>query len=327
MIDKSLAGLVIISIIVRLLFLLQEPLVAYTDSPYYLHQAESILSGNGIINNDHPLAFYYLVPFYLLFGPFIGFKIAISLAISLVAIPVYYIAIYLFKRNDIAILAAIFFLINPSTTIIGISLLKNSLGLAFGVSAFYFIFRTVKEYIENKPHAKEEGKAAFIRTILAVVFFTLAIYTHPFSTVSSIFPFALFAIPSMYHPENMIRLIHNLAPFISIPLAWAASRIPIAGAVAFFIMLMTSISTIWPPNEFITKEEFTELKEISSDFPISNLNVSTGKQWFDYMGFKEGEYKIGCLPKPGINNGMCLMIGKPEQNYCIVRAGRYCIYA
>ncbi|UJG44197.1 MAG: hypothetical protein K9W46_03215 [Candidatus Heimdallarchaeum endolithica] len=95
----SLSILVIFSFIFDLILLTKYNLSYGRDGPYYDIQVKNILQTGSTASNDPPFVYYYMVPFVVTFGSFLGIKIAMSLISSLIAVPTFLILNHILEKK------------------------------------------------------------------------------------------------------------------------------------------------------------------------------------------------------------------------------------
>lgn len=152
--NKDLAIVVIAALVCRLgLTVLLHFNTHIGDSPKYIAIAQSILAGQPdfVLNNglfiSAPVYPLYLAAFKLLFGP--GYVIASVLLqillTSVAGIFVYGLAIALFNRRFVALIAGLLYAVLPTQLYFMMKVAQEPLFMAFFIPAIYYLVRTIKQ--------------------------------------------------------------------------------------------------------------------------------------------------------------------------------------
>ncbi len=148
--DSRNKGLIIVSIVVILAFILYEmkefstPLLYGIDGPYYYVQVNSILKKGTLLYQDPPLAFYILTGFSLLLGDVMtGVKVGSIFVTLLGAFAIYYLVSEM--TNEVGgVAGSIFYVANPWMVRMSMDLIKNAMGLTFLSFTLLFAYLSVK---------------------------------------------------------------------------------------------------------------------------------------------------------------------------------------
>ncbi|MHA1866853.1 MAG: hypothetical protein ACTSXD_02175, partial [Candidatus Heimdallarchaeaceae archaeon] len=176
----SLSILVIFSFIFDLILLTKYNLSYGRDGPYYDIQVRNILQTGFTASNDPPFVYYYMVPFVVTFGSFLGIKIAMSLISSLIAVPTFLILNHILEKKHSH--STIFSLLGSFLSVFNWYYLRmiedfmqNLAGVFFLLLFLYFFILTLEESFIQKKNV-----------FLAFFSFILTIATHLYTAAFGI---------------------------------------------------------------------------------------------------------------------------------------------
>jgi hypothetical protein len=143
---KILMAIFIIALALKLILSTQAFLIHNNDAGYYVKNINEVLRYGYPSASVPPLPFYYAALFSSVLGVMLGFKVAIALASAGIAFPIYKITETITKNKDAALFAAFLAAFSPVNMFMMGDLLKNMLGLFFGMWFVYYLIKTTDRF-------------------------------------------------------------------------------------------------------------------------------------------------------------------------------------